>query len=369
MRVLFTCVAAEGHFRPLLPLARAFRERGDEVAFATAAEFRPVREEGFEHLAAGIDQAELERRFASHRADLARMPFFERRAHAFSTRFALTDAPARLQDLLRVTSDLRPDLVVHDSSELAAPVVAEKLGIESVQHGFGRPIPTAAVEAAAAAGAALWEELGLEPDPLAGLYRGPFVNIAPPSLAPPPAEASEVLHLRPAERAAPESRGRQLVYVTLGTTHPFQNFQLLLDALAGLDVDVLLTTGRGRYPAALDVPPNARVEEFVPQAETLPRAALILSHGGSGTLLGALAHGVPLVLTPQGADQFDNARATAAIGAARVLMPDEIDEHAVRDAVTSALADPSCRDAAERVAGEIAAMPPPAEVADRLARR
>jgi UDP:flavonoid glycosyltransferase YjiC (YdhE family) len=370
VRVLFSCVAAEGHFRPLLPLARAFRERGDVVAFATAPEFASVRQEGFDHLPAGIDQAELDRRHAPHRVRIFQMPFFERRATAFSTRFAHEDAPARLDDLLRVASEFGPDLLVHDSSELAGPAVASKLGVRSVHHSFGRPIPAVAVEAAAAVTPPMWEQLGLDPAPHAGLYRGPYVNIAPRSLATDmPLEAAEVLDLRPADRGPAERTDRPLVYITLGTTLPVKDFQLLLDALAGLDVDVLLTTGRSRDPATLDVPANARVEQFVPQSETLPRASLVVSHAGSGTLLGALAHGVPLVVTPHAADQFDNARAAAATGVARVVMPDELDEGAVRAAATAVLADPSYREAAERVADEIAAMPSPAEVAEVLAAR
>jgi len=368
MRVLFTCVAAEGHFRPLLPLAHAFRDRGDQVAFATAAGFASVRQEGFDHLPAGIDQAELDRRHAPHRVEIVRMPFFERRATAFSTRFAHEDAPARLDDLLRVASQFRPDLVVHDSSELAAPAVASKLGVPSVHHSFGRPIPAVAVHAAAAATPPMWQKLGLEPAPHAGLYRGPYVNIAPRSLAlEMPVEATEVIDLRPVDRRPAERHDRPLVYITLGTTLPVKGFQLLLDALAGLDVEVLLTTGRSHDPSTLDVPDNARVEQFVPQSETLPRASLVVSHGGSGTLLGALAHGVPLVVTPHAADQFDNARAAAATGVARVVMPDELDEAAVREAVAAVRAELSYREAAERVADEIAAMPSPAEVAARLA--
>jgi UDP:flavonoid glycosyltransferase YjiC (YdhE family) len=36
VRVLFSCVPWEGHYRPLVPLARVLAERGHEVAFATA---------------------------------------------------------------------------------------------------------------------------------------------------------------------------------------------------------------------------------------------------------------------------------------------------------------------------------------------
>ena len=57
MRVLFSCIAAYGHFHPLVPLARAFADEGHDVAFATSASFADrVHRAGFDLLPAGIDQ-------------------------------------------------------------------------------------------------------------------------------------------------------------------------------------------------------------------------------------------------------------------------------------------------------------------------
>ena len=93
----------------------------------------------------------------------------------------------------------------------------------------------------------------------------------------------------------------------------------------------------------------------------------VLCHGGTGTMLAALTAGLPLVLVPQGADQFDNARACQRASAARALMPDEAAATAVRDAVRAVLADDSReRAAARELAVEIATMPPAAEVAKDL---
>jgi UDP:flavonoid glycosyltransferase YjiC (YdhE family) len=81
-----------------------------------------------------------------------------------------------------------------------------------------------------------------------------------------------------------------------------------------------------------------------------------------------LVAGLPLVLVPQGADQFDNARACERAGAARVLMPDQVVPSAVGDAIDAVLrSDSTERAAARRLADEIAAMPAAAEVAEALA--
>jgi UDP:flavonoid glycosyltransferase YjiC (YdhE family) len=106
----------------------------------------------------------------------------------------------------------------------------------------------------------------------------------------------------------------------------------------------------------------------VPQTHVLPRRAAVVSHAGSGSILGALAHGLSLVLVPQGADQFDNAArcAAAGAGAAVVVRPEEVTADAVRPALRRVLDDPSFAEAARRVELEIEAMPTADEVASRF---
>ena len=156
---------------------------------------------------------------------------------------------------------------------------------------------------------------------------------------------------------------RPLVYATLGTVHnALTLFRTLLD---GLDsgVEAILTVGRNVDPRELSpIPVNVRVEQFVPQAQLLPVCDAVISHGGSGTTLAALAHGLPLVLVPQGADQFDNAARAERAGAAIVLRPGEVTAAAVRDAVRRVLEESTFRAGAEAVRTEIDAMPDADEV-------
>jgi UDP:flavonoid glycosyltransferase YjiC (YdhE family) len=371
VRVLFSCVSGTGHFLPLVPLAHAFRERGDTVAFAAAGSFAPLAERaGLELLPTGLDEQEVNARFAPARKQSQTLPIPERRPFVFTQRFALIEAPARVDALRERAESFAPDLIVHDASELAAAVVGAQLGLPTVHHSFGRMIPWNAIEIAATAVAPMWERAGVELEPHAGMFRGAFVDIAPPSLASerPPA-GTTVLLRRPVEAQLSEQSGeRPLIYVTLGTvvksTH---TFDVLLAALAGLDADVILTTGWQNDPSELrTIPPNATVERYVPQEEILPRCSLIVTHTGSGSMLGALAHGIPMLAVPHAADQFENAAASAAAGAARIVMPDDLSETAVRDAAHALLDDPSYRDAARAVAAEIAAMPSATDVAERL---
>jgi UDP:flavonoid glycosyltransferase YjiC (YdhE family) len=380
MRVLFSCVAAYGHFHPLVPLARAFVDDGHEVAFATSASFgEHVRATGFDVLPAGIDQGELERQFAPFRAYLRTLPVPERRPLAFSTRFAKLEAPAKLAALVAAAEAWRPDMLVHDSADLATPIVAASRRLPSTQHAFGQLIPRACLERAAEETAPLWRELGLEPEPLGGVYRGTYVDRCPPSLQlGHPPENVPVEPIRPLFPPAPSEdappwldrlTGRPLVYVTLGTVHnELGLFRLLLDALDGLDANVVMTVGAGNDPARLEpIPGNVVVERYVSQALVLPSASIVVSHGGSGSVLATLAHGLPSLLLPQGADQFDNAGRCAGLGAALALMPPEVSLTSVREAVETLLVEPSYRERAGELAAEIAALPDPRDVARRLA--
>ena len=99
----------------------------------------------------------------------------------------------------------------------------------------------------------------------------------------------------------------------------------------------------------------------------LEHAAVVVSHAGSGTFLGALAAGLPQLCLPQAADQFRNAAGGTRSGAALVLTPPEITADAVAEAIGRLLADGTFRAGARAVAREILAMPSPAEVVEVLA--
>ena len=175
----------------------------------------------------------------------------------------------------------------------------------------------------------------------------------------------------PAPAALPEyleQDGRPLVYLTLGTVH---NHAPLLrpavEALSALPVRLLVTVGPDGDPEGLgSLPSNVWVERWVPQPQVLQHCHVVASHAGSGTFLGALSQGRPQLCLPQGADQFRNAQGGAHAGAAIALYPDEATPQAVALAVARLLAEDGFRLSACQVAADIAAMPSPAEVVEKL---
>jgi MGT family glycosyltransferase len=130
--------------------------------------------------------------------------------------------------------------------------------------------------------------------------------------------------------------------------------QRVTTALGELPVRGLVTTGRAIPVEAIDAPVNVTVVERAPHREVLRHAAAVVTHAGHGTVLKALAAGVPVVALPLGRDQLDNAARVAHHGAGVRLKPKASPE-SVADAVRRVIDEPSFASNAQRIAAAIAA--------------
>jgi UDP:flavonoid glycosyltransferase YjiC (YdhE family) len=169
--------------------------------------------------------------------------------------------------------------------------------------------------------------------------------------------------------AAP-SDGSGPVLVSLSTiSYPGQREVLrrVVAAAGGLGVPVLVTTGAAVDPADLDAPPGVEVRRYVPHEEILPHARLVVGHGGHGTAMRALAHGVPVLVLPMSrhADHALVGRALAAAGAGRTLSK-EAPVDRLRAAIRAALDDPAPRAGAARIATLLRARHAAAAAADAV---
>ncbi|MDQ6783895.1 MAG: glycosyltransferase [Actinomycetota bacterium] len=296
-------------------------------------------------------------------------------------------APATLIDLLAVVRSWRPDLIVHDPAEFAAPIAAAWAGTPSINHSWGPLLPTEEYKLAAAAVAPLWTRLGVEPRTPGGMFDHLYLDICPPSLQTP--EISDIdpvvglrpvpVHLRPGRH--PERGGslpawvddlpsRPVVYATLGTVFNTPGLlATLAEGLSALDVNVVLAIGLNGDPALFEHhSAKVHVARFVPQSQILPRCDVVVCHGGAGTLLAAMDAGVPVLSLPIGLDQFHNARCCAAAGAGRWLRPSQVAGASVRREIRVLLDDPTYRRRAGIVQAEIRAMPGPHQAVAHLER-
>ena len=307
-----------------------------------------------------------------------------REARAVRDGYAGRTARERAANVRRLCEAWHPDILVCDEMDFGALVAAEAVGI-----------PYASV-VCIGTGSFVWPELvqeplddlraehGLPPDPaLSMLRRYLILSPFPPSFrnpANPLPRNAHAIRAVTADGAGDDAdvswlssrASRPLVYFTLGTIFNLESGDLFERTLAGLrelPVDVIVTVGRELNPEVLGPQPsNVHVRKYIPQSLLLPHCNLCVPHGGSGSVVGALAHGVPMVLLPIGADQPLNAARCVELQVARVLNALEATPQDVQCAVTAVLADAAYTQNAKRLEAEIAALPGP-EYCVRLLER
>jgi UDP-N-acetylglucosamine transferase subunit ALG13 len=307
---------------------------------------------------------------------------------SFPRLFGAIHAPAMLDALVRAIKTWAPQVVVSETAALAAPLACELTGCVQVTHGFGMPPPDWLLQEAADAMADCWRSATGGPAPAdAGIFRHLYLDIYPPALQLP--ERVRTVRIQRLQACVPQRAAGQalpgalsgqfkglenwpLVYLSFGTVvNRAPALQAAAAALARLQVRTVVTVGRDGDVHLLDpLPANMHVLPFIAQADLLPHCSLVVSHGGSGTMLAGLAHGLPQLVLPQGADQFINAAALDVSGAGIALrMPDATADQlqdAVEAAAQTLLRDPKYQHQAARIAENMAAMPCADAVAARL---
>ncbi|MFJ5265774.1 nucleotide disphospho-sugar-binding domain-containing protein [Streptomyces sp. NPDC088387] len=145
-----------------------------------------------------------------------------------------------------------------------------------------------------------------------------------------------------------------------------QRVQQILDAVADLDIELVLTLPRTSWGALRQVPANTRLVESVPLSEVLPTCSAMVHHGGAWSFGCALRYGVPQLLVSQAFDAPLKFACLERAGAGLAMRPGEADGPAVRAALVRLLDDPAIRAGAARLGEEVRAMPSPNELARTL---
>jgi MGT family glycosyltransferase len=424
-RFLFTSWPFPGHLFPLMALAYELRQRGHECAFYTGTRVAEVvRAEGFTcfpftHVdEAGVLDLMSARPREPWRA--SNIPAMMRLLRAW----LIQTVPDQIRDLEAVCAEWRPEVIGTDPT-LWAPMVVlhEKLSIPVAICSF-IPACTLPGEDVPRFGPGLPRTHRRQPSRWDKAFRVlgrlstavsrrtinrirsthglPAIQIAPSELV-----GRMPLYLIPASRGfdydrhdvpatvhyvgpyvwnRPQSqaptpwladlrRDIPCVHVTEGTVHVQRPF--VLDAafkgLAGLSLTVVATTGVNRSAVELgfdEVPANVRIEAWVSHADLLPLTDVMVTTGGAGSVLAALAAGVPLVIVPTEWDKPEIAQRVVEAGAGVRIAPQECTPERMRAAVMQVLQDPSFKTSARRLArefGDLSGAPRAADLLEGLA--
>ena len=380
--MLFAAHGAYGHVMPLLGVARSLVEGGHDVAVATSTTFCPVvASAGLRPHPAGMDDGALVAEARHRWPETVSLP-----PAAWTQRmFCEIAAPAMAADLAPLLDRWRPDVVVREEGEHGSAVASAARGLPWVTHGWGSPLrdERSLVELGRLL-RPMWERAGLGVLCGTELYGAAIFDPCPPSLYTVAPALAHRHGVRPTSRQttgqAGRARGsrRRHAYVGFGTVPLFRDDARLtgiaVEALLAEGFDVTVTTGDGDLGQTIRgaQPTRVRVERWVQLPELLEHCAVVVCHGGAGTVLSALAAGVPLVLLPRGApSQQRMSAACEKRGLGRAVIWNGANADEVRTAVTEVTSNERFAVAATTIARELAGMPDPSiasAVLDRVVK-
>lgn len=376
-KALFFNVPAHGHVNPSLPLVAELVRRGHDITYFVSEGFRAQIE------ATGATWQP----YTSVRDDYFAGPGLDGSRPQKAALRLITTAGEILPELLQIAADAQPDYILYDGMCPWGYLVARRLGLPAVASLSLLPLVLppprellhwetlsflaatvlrdfgAGVQAIQTA-QALGKQYGVAPLGLGTILNAPgdlSISYTSAYFAPYAERVAETvrfvgwtLRTSPADEALPlpQAEGRRLIYVSLGTLVAADAafFRTCIDALAGRDEFVLISTGKRFAAEALGaLPPNVLVRPWVPQAAVLQRAALFITHAGLGSVHDGLTCGLPLLLVPQQAEQTLTAQRVVELGAGLLLKKGEVNVQSLRDAAARLLAEPHFTQEAQRI--------------------
>ncbi|MFI9841270.1 activator-dependent family glycosyltransferase [Nonomuraea sp. NPDC051941] len=413
MRVLFASYPEKPVFQYLVTLAWALRTAGHEVRFASQANFAGVINQAgltaqpagdnpepwrLTHLSA--EQREEERPGLPAPYDVVDNPGnitwpYLRDGYAGPVvgRYVMESLPM-IPDLLEFARAWRPDLVVWEPNCYAGPLAAKVSGAAHARLLFGLDIfglaRTHFLRLRADQPAeervdplAQWFDKQLAPygeEFTEDLATGHFtVDQFPASLAEP---AADLRYLRmqyipyggpaivPGWLQDPPRKPRVGLTMGLSATDHFGGYTIglqdVLDALAGLDIEVVATVADKEKAKLARIPANTRVIPYVPLHALAPTCSAVIHHAGAATMATVSRYGVPQLALHLHFDQPALARRLAGQGAGLAIANDEATGDAVAAAVRRLLTEPAFTERATALAEEIRRLPSPNQLVTEI---
>jgi UDP:flavonoid glycosyltransferase YjiC (YdhE family) len=370
--------ASRSHFYPMVPLAWALRAEGHDVRVVAQPAFMSVvAAAGLLCMAAGPD-ADLNADWrATEVAPVAEEAWNngeERRARRAVSMFVLV-AEAMADDVLAISRNWEPDLVIYEPRAYAGQLAANIMGKPAVRHLWGTDYTIGRWDFEQQVVAPFFAKHGVKEVSPAGDMT---IDPCPPPLQIAAAEQRIVMRYVPYNGSGmtPDlgaRDGRPRVCVTWGTTSGKLMGNLspvheVLAALDGLGVEPVVAVLAEERDLLGTVPPGVRVVEDAPLHLLLPHCDAVVHQGGCGTTVTTLRCGTPQLIMPTIADQFLHGERVAELGAGlcaerRTATPD-----LVAKCVTSLLSHDGYRRRALEISADSERQASPAEVAGDLAR-
>ncbi|MCX4957497.1 glycosyltransferase [Streptomyces virginiae] len=369
MKILLSTGPSFGLYNPVVPLAWALRASGHDVLVAAPPGMAStVNGSGLPFVPSSGPLDMFDVMMHDRAGRLLQRPDTEEELLPHIGRGFGRLAAGTLDGMLRIIEEWRPDVVVGESHAYSAGTAARILGVPWVEHGLGAGYLPAIDAAGTEEFAPELRRYGLDGLPEPDLV----LNTCPPGIRPEGTRPVQPMRYVPYDAAGTvpswvfEERDRPRLLLTLGTRVPVGGglplFQELIRTLPELGVELVVAVADDVVEQLGPLPDAVRAAGWLPLSSVLASCDLAVHHCGAGTTLSAVLAGVPQLLIPRIAEQYDTARRLARYGAALELPAVQIDPAAVLDACRTLLADPSYAQAARRLRAEMAELPSPAEI-------
>lgn len=392
-KALFFNVPAHGHVNPSLPLVAELAHRGHEITYYISESYREKVE------AAGAvykPYADVhDDYFESHGLDGSRP---QKAAYAL-----MTTAGEILPELLEAARATQPDYIMFDgmcpwgylvARSLRLPAVTSlslmalaaapqfllnletlRILVPMLMRDFGKGVESNKLSQALGkkynvvplGAMSRLQALGDISISYTSAYFQPYVNAIPNTVKFVGRAVDE--SASSASFSFESVKGRRLVYISLGTVNNKDTalFRTCIEAFAGSDDFVIMSTGNGFSPAALGVvPENITVHSWVPQIAVLKQASLFITHAGLNSVHDGLYFGLPLLLVPQQEEQTLTSLRVVELGAGLMLKKAQVNAKSIRANATQLLADPRFKLEAKRIGDTLRASGGMTRAADEI---
>jgi len=415
-KILFAPVHVAGHFFPTIPVAHALKKRGHEVIYISEINMKDyVEGEGFTHyrVGPGVWAGNLPEKFPQV-LKLRGNP----RIHFILKEVYLGLAPYYIKDSLPIVKREKPDLMLFDCFSYPGRLVAEItntpwvttamfLGLlpsrEMPPYSFGWPPPKNLLQELIYGffwqGLAVYvsrydriinrmrKDFGLPPTPRAFLDSAvspylflsftsfgfeyyqkhllPQIHLVGPSLW------SRPRNYQPPDWLTKFPEKRPAIYITIGTVESVYErgfFRLAIEAFREMpDVQGVMTVCYpGKDINGMGIPPNLRIEQYVPNSEIIPKVDLVVHHAGFNTTMDCLVHSKPAVAIPMEGDQHENGRRVQVSGVGYRVPYRSLTPEKLRQAIRKALKDESLKANVAKLSQQINKLNGPETSADLI---
>lgn len=329
MRILFTLIPEKGHINPYIPVAQLLQDAAHTVAFYSACDIsEQLKNAGFSNFLGMkvVEQPSLNR--GKYFADKIKDKIWLRN---WIKELLITNTPAQVPVLKDVITQWKPDLIISDPMLYPAIISSILLNIPCVSISNSlNPVLNQEVESELLETVnwikvereELFNSYGITNQKFSGCdWISPDLAIC---FSTPEFTKCEIKGVNQVGASYLEKfRGDEVVFpfdkldshkkkilVSFGSQIYFQPemFKKVISSLSNPEYQLIISVNELKDSEIFnDLPKDSIVEKYIPQMKVLPFIDVFITHGGANSVMEALYHAVPMIISPICNDQFHQA--------------------------------------------------------------